>query len=135
MVVKPYVLGDSASIDARIGDDWGIAGQADGMAYTLWDNDKPIACGGVLPVWDGVGSVWCVMSNDVRNHGLELTKKVRFLMNDTMEFYSMHRLNAIVSVNKPEYVRWARLMGFEIETVLEKAAPDKTDLYFMGKVI
>lgn len=135
MVVKPYQLGDSALVNTRARDDWGVAGQADGMAYTLWDGDTPIACGGVLPNYEGVGSVWCVVSDEARHHGLELTKKVKFLMNDTMEFYGMHRLNALVLSDKDEYVRWAKIMGFEVEAKLEQAAPDKTDLYLMGKVV
>lgn len=135
MVVKPYKLGDSALVKMRENDDWGITGQMHGIAYTIWDNDKAIACGGVIPSYEGVGSVWCIVSDDIRGKGLEFTKKVKFLMKDTTSFYGMHKLNAMVMSNNSEYKRWAKLMGFKEEAILEQAAPDKTDLCLMGKVV
>jgi RimJ/RimL family protein N-acetyltransferase len=131
MVVRPYQKGDITKIRIRIGDDWGGFSEnavLSGLAYTLFENGKPVASGGIIPAWEGVGGAWCVISDDVRGQGLRLTRVAKDLMRSTMAIMKIHRLQAFVRTDQPEYRRWAEVFGFEVEGIARCAAPDKTDL-------
>ena len=75
-----------------------------------------------------------MMSDEVRGHGLRLTRFTRTATEIVMKAKGWHRIQATVRCDKPEYQRWARLMGFECEGRLRKAAPDKSDVYLFARV-
>jgi len=47
----------------------------------------------------------------------------------------LHRAHAFVRKDNKEYVQFSKLMGMNIEGVMVKASPEKTDLLMVAKVI
>jgi RimJ/RimL family protein N-acetyltransferase len=138
VVVKPYNDLDITKLRIREGDDWGgfseIAIQS-GNAFTVWDDDEPVAAMGIIPAYKHVGGVWAVITDGARGHGFELTRYAQNLLILMMRNMNMHRVQAFVKKEKPEYVRWAKLLGFEVEGVMRKGTPEQRDMYLMAKVI
>lgn len=137
--VRPYTAGDRECIKVRnidLGQDI-IAENLilQSLSYTIFIGEEPVACGGVIPAGGGVVGCWTIISDNVRGQGLALTRKTKFLLADAMRCYDAHRAQMIVVPGKKEYMRWAKLLGFETEGLLRQATHDKQDRYLMAKVI
>lgn len=71
-----------------------------------------LAIAGVTEVWEGRGIAWSVLSRNAGPHLVALTRSVvRYL--DSLSF---QRLELYVDAQFAAGCRWARLLGFELET-------------------
>ncbi len=135
-MIDSYTPGDVFALDIRDGDGLGIPPEDEvGFGWTMKKEGRPIGCGGFLDIGQGIGLVWVMLSDEVRGHGTKLSRFARKATDIAFETMGWHRIQAAVRCDRPEYQRWARLMGFECEGRLRKAAPDKTDLYLYARVI
>ena len=96
--------------------------------------ERPIGCGGFVEIDTGIGMVWMMLTDEVRGHGLKLSRFARWATEIAFECTGWHRIQTAVRCDRPEYQRWAKLMGYECEGRLRKAAPDKTDIYLYARV-
>ncbi len=138
MVVRPYTKGDLMKVRIRLGDDMGAHSEEamlSGSCFTFFLDGEPVASMGVIHAYHGVGGVWCVISDQVRGHGIEFCRRTRNLLKQSMKIMKIHRAHAFVRKENDEYIRFSRLMGMKIEGVMEKASPEKTDLLMVAKVI
>jgi RimJ/RimL family protein N-acetyltransferase len=135
-VIEGYTDGDVHLLDIRDGDGFGVPPKDErGPAWTMKKDGRPIACGGFVGIGDGMAVVWVMATDEVRGHGMKLCRFARNATKIVFETMGWHRIHAAVRVDRPEYQRWAELMGFEREGCMRKAAPDKTDLYLYARVI
>lgn len=137
MEIREYKKGDVLKIAVRLGDDWGGVNETamqSGAAFTFLINSQPVAVMGIIPVYQGVGGVWCFISDAVRGHGYELCRRSKTLLDKSMAAMNLHRVQAFVERDKTEYIRWSKIMGFNVEGVLFKGAPDKKDTLLVAKV-
>lgn len=136
IVIDGYTKGDAAKLNVRPGDGLGIQPEDQpSPAWTMKKDGHPIACGGFVDIGHGIAMVWVIASDEVRGHGRMLCRFARQAIDIVTEDLGWHRIQAVVRCDRPEYERWARLMGFEREGRLRKAAPDKSDLYLYARVL
>lgn len=136
IVIDSYQEGDVFKLNIRDGDGFGVPPEDEiGFGWTMKKDGAPIGCGGFIDIGHGIGVVWVMLSDAVRGHGLRLCRFARIATDIAFEEMGWHRIQAAVRCDRPEYQRWAKLMGFEREGKLRKAAPDKTDLYLYARVI
>lgn len=136
IVIDGYKKGDVYKLKLREGDGFGVPPEEEiGFGWTMKKDGHPIGCGGFVHVDDGIGLVWMMMTDEVRGHGMKLCRFARRAVKIAFEEMGWHRIHAAVRVDRPEYMRWAQLMGFQCEGRLRKAAPDKTDLYVYARVL
>jgi hypothetical protein len=87
-------------------------------AFTIWDDHEGkqsptvVACGGVLPIWQGRAAVWAFLGDDARRHMPYLTLFTRGVLNR----HPAHRIEATVLTGWRPAHRWVEALGFELET-------------------
>lgn len=69
-----------------------------GPSWTALSDDVPMGCAGVVLPWPGIGLCWMVVSDELGQHGLWLTRTVRTFLREVVRQHQLHRLEA-VSVN------------------------------------
>lgn len=106
---------------------------ADGMTYTLdldtarelektgtcwtglFDGD-PIACGGMIPIWGNRKQAWMLLNEKTGPHMFWITKQVAEILERTKG-----RIELTVRADFELGHRWARMLGFEVESPLLKS--------------
>jgi len=137
LIIKPYSSGDWARVKIRWGDGFAPAPDdmiMNGIAGTVYAGDSVIACGGVLPLYEGVGQVWSYVSDEARGHGRFIVRNVRNAIPVIMEEMNLHRVQATVQSHREEYIRFAKAIGLEWESTMKCAAPTGEDMEMFVKV-
>lgn len=100
-------------------------------ARTLVDGDDVLAIVGVAELWDGVGTVWTLLSDESRKHGVLLTKGVRRYIKMLHEERGYWRLQATVKRFDEPARLWIIRLGFSYEGTMVAYGPDATthDMY------
>lgn len=118
------------SIEDRVG--LCMAQAEAGLAYAVMDGDDVACVGGVLcdAGWPGRGVVWSIVAEGARMHGL--TRIVRVWLDGL----PLPRLELYVDATFLPGCKWARLLGFELETPtpMRKFLPNGSDAYMFGRV-
>ena len=118
--------GDFINLDADVG-------EASVFAATFVSGTRPVGCVGGQVQWPGVAQIWAVLSDDLRGHGLAVTRACRRLLARECEKYAIRRVHCLVRADNGEYLRWISLLGFEHEFTMHRAAPDGADLWGMTR--
>ncbi len=137
MIIREYKGGDINFIKSRNGDTIIDNAAFDVMAVasrarSIYKGEKLVAILTMTELWKGVTQVGAVISDDARGYGVELTKACRKEFVLGLESFNAHRCHIMVSVEKREYVRWAKLIGFSVESVMERAGTDGEDILIMA---
>ena len=103
-----------------------------GDAWAALHDGKPIACGGLVKVWEGRAYAWALLGNDARRHMLALTRATR----RGLETGGFRRVEMAVQAGFEQGEHWARLLGFSRETPEPMRAylPNGQDAYLYAKV-
>ncbi len=80
-------------------------------SFTYVAEGEPIACGGVVPQWNGRGVAWAYLKDCTGPHMLAITRAARAIIDE-----SPGRVEATVREDFAAGHRWMRLLGFEVET-------------------
>lgn len=95
-----------------------------GPAYTLIDDGKILACGGISLIWEGRGLMWSLISDSLR--GPQFIRMHRIVLR-FLEMHELRRIEITVDHHWPRAHRWAKLLGFKHEAYLPKYAPNGLD--------
>lgn len=95
--------------------------------YAVFWNKKIIACGGVIPMWDGRATVWGIIDKSVVGSSMIWVHRfVKEHIDDALES-RFHRLEMTVNMDFPQGSRWAEMLGFEFEGILKQYDPWRND--------
>ena len=103
-----------------------------GLSFTALHRGKPIGCGGIRPLWKGVGEAWVMFGPNVRNHTLFLYRNTKNYMKKLAWKYKFHRIQAYCRTDFPQAFGFLEILGFKMEGKAYKYNPDRTDAYFMA---
>jgi RimJ/RimL family protein N-acetyltransferase len=103
-------------------------------AYTGYVNDKPIGCGGVVILWDGVGEVWLIVSREVESHKVQAVKVLKRMCEIILLKHELRRIQAIIRTDFPQAVKLVESLGFEREGTLRNYCPDGQDSYMYARL-
>lgn len=105
-----------------------------GPAYSVFDGDSLVFCGGVVIQWDGVGEGWLICNCDVKRY----VREVYFYSDNYLERIiidsHLHRVQATVPVHWGQGVRFLERLGFYREGLLRNYGPDKEDYYMFSRI-
>jgi hypothetical protein len=90
----------------------------------------PVACAGLLPVWEHRALAWSLISRDAGRSMNEITRKILEVLDEC----TFRRIEMYVRPGFHEAFRWAVLLGFEFEAVLEAADPAGGDMVLFKRV-
>lgn len=83
-----------------------------GPGWTILVNDKAVACATISDLRDGRGFMWAAIGADAGPYLLRATRIGVRMMNES----PYKRIEAIVKYGFAAGEKWARLLGFELET-------------------
>lgn len=86
------------------------------QARTILLEDRPIMCGGVIQYWPGRWMLWANLSPNSARHMLYITQQTRKYLNEYKG-----RIEFTVRKDFIPGQRWAKALGFTVETPLLKA--------------
>jgi hypothetical protein len=89
--------------------------------YTVWEDNEPYAMYGATVISQGHGRCFFVCKDEVRDRPLTMTKLAKWFLEESKDQY--RRLDATVRVDFPEGLRWAEMLGFEVEGVMKDYDP------------
>lgn len=86
---------------------------ASGDAFSVFDAAGELqACLGVFELWTGRGLGWALLSGNVTQLMVPITKRARAFFDAS----AYRRVEAYVDPNFPQALRWVELLGFKRET-------------------
>lgn len=95
-----------------------VLAQIEGQnSWTGVVDGEPIACAGTVFQWPGRYTAWAYMGRNTGPHMRWITREV--LKN--LSKFTQCRIELTVRADFPAGQRWARMLGFEVETPLLKA--------------
>ncbi len=118
-----------------IGDNFDVLAEVHARypATTAMDeDDKPLACFGITPLWNGVAIAWAAFRGDISDYGVTLFKGSKAFLDDLMESY--HRIQCEVVASNEKAVKFIEKFGFEREATMRKYSPDEQDVYLYARV-
>lgn len=91
------------------------------IGVTLLVDDEVKGCGGIMPLWTGVGDGWALVTDWLRDHPVLLTKAFkRFILDHTSEF---KRVQITVEESFEKAQAFAEFLGFTPEGRMEYYSP------------
>lgn len=92
-------------------------------------NGQPIFAAGVNLFWEGVGECWIRILDPAigLGHAFLIIDEGKKLLKEMMDYYRIHRLQAIVRADDERTLRFDQFMGFEIECTMKEYFADRCD--------
>ena len=128
--VRQYVPDDYITVNRRYFDSLTIMhfpnprsvanNLARGPAFTGLADGEIIACGGILPLWKGVGEAWVVSSELVSLYPITFAKVIWRKMKAIIEELELERVQTTVDAEHKVSQRWLERMNFKNEGVMRK---------------
>lgn len=123
--VTAFFKEDIREINEDIAKTFDMCTLDESTARSLFYNDKIIAAGGIVKMWEGVGTAWAVLGNieNKRKVALLYKKHLYKMMIDNR----FHRLQADILVGFDKGVRFVEFLGFKFEGTMKAYDKDKRD--------
>lgn len=111
-----------------------IRNQAEnGTAMTTFLHGEPIAVTGVALLWNGVGELWSLFDEKIRNNPATMLRTGKSYCDIAIRYLHLHRLQITVRTDDERAIRYAKHLGFNTECVMQKYGPDKIDYLLMTR--
>ena len=102
--------------------------------YTLLDDGKIVAMGGVHMLWNKVGEAWVLLSKHAKSKPRTVAKYADLMFDVIVHKNKLERIQASIAVNDAKAIRFGKWLGFEMEGLMRKYGPDGSDYYRLARV-
>ena len=102
-----------------------------GSSWTGICRGKVIAVFGIRYIWSGLAEMWMIPSKDIYKNAILLLRGARAITDTTIRDYEIKRLQICVKVENDVALRFAKSLGFSVESVMTKFGPEGADYYMM----
>ena len=102
-----------------------------GIARSAMLGGEPIACAGLIELWQGRAYAWAYIGEQARGHWHTVHRAVR----DVVRGARWARVEMAVEVRDPGAKRWAAPLGFDFEGVARKWTTDGRDVEIWARVV
>lgn len=92
--------------------DYGPALMLSGPAFSAFEGERLLGCGGVVEFGKHRAEVWALLSTDIGPHMRQITRAV----NGWLSIAPYQRVEANVATGFEAGKRWIRLLGFQAES-------------------
>jgi hypothetical protein len=100
------------------------------VSGSVFHAGKLAACGGVFELWRGRAMAWAALSADAGPALVEITRHVLRGLNAS----PFRRVELYARLDFAPSMRWAKLLGFQFESIMRAGAPDGADLAVYARV-
>lgn len=105
----------------------------EGHGFTLIDRGYPILCGGIRPVWNGVGEAWVFTGKRLDDKPIKYCKAFFAKSLDMVKDHKYHRIQASVRKDFETAQRFAKWWGLQKEGLMTGWGPDGSDYFMMAR--
>ncbi len=135
IIFREYEAGDVFKVKLRVDDSMGLPiGDIPGISWTIEVDGEVAACFGLHNEVGGIATLWAYGSEQIRGYGRDIIKFGKSFTDDAINVLKFQRIQAVVRADRPEYVRFIELFGFEKEGLMRKAAATGDDIYLYSRV-
>jgi hypothetical protein len=101
-------------------------------AYTAIQQStgRPLACSGICELWAGRAMCWASLDIDARPAFPAMHRR----MKRELDLAPFKRLEMYVTPGFLQAWRWAEMLGFVLEGLMEAGSPDGRDLYVFKRI-
>lgn len=116
-------------------EDWQAQRDAAIGSWTAEHDGEPVAIGFLWRRWNGrAESAMLISSGVVGPMMLPIHRHVSDILREAFESGGIHRIEAVVRAGFGPGMRWAGMLGFELEGVMRKYGPDGSDYLLYAKI-
>lgn len=110
------------------------SGLAGGTAWSAVHAGRVVCCAGLQPIWPGRAAAWALFSKWFTPPlFLRLHLFARGVL-DNAQANGLRRIETQIDPEFPQAVRWAMLLGFEIEGLMRRFLPDGREMYLVARI-
>lgn len=102
-----------------------------GGGWTAIDDGEVIACAGMVEQWQGRALAWAMLSGDI---GPMRFMRVSRAVRKALGMAQYRRIEMQVDADHPQAIRWAQMLGFEVESKMRAFLPDGRDAYMFVRI-
>ena len=106
-----------------------------GMSFTGMLNNKPIAAGGVFPLWDGVAEGWVLATEEINKYPITFSKVIKLRCDMLLKNNSIKRFQTSVKADCDVAIRFAKFLGLIEEGLMKNYVPDGADFYRFARIL
>jgi RimJ/RimL family protein N-acetyltransferase len=89
------------------------------LAVTIIQDGRILACGGILPIGDGLGYCWLFGSTYLHLARMWFFRETLKWLHGMFETLSLHRLQTVCHVDDTQGIKWVEALGFIAEGTLK----------------
>lgn len=101
-----------------------------GNGYTALVDGMPIACAGLVEQWEGRALAWALIAENAGPHFVRITRAVR----RALDIAQYRRIEAHVDAEFGAGIRWAQMLGFEVESKMAQFTPEGRDAFMYVRI-
>jgi hypothetical protein len=103
----------------------------DSPAFMACDGDTVIAAAGIIPQWQGCAIAWSTLAGNIGGaRMLAVHRAVRRYLDEC----GIRRVEMLVAMGHKKGVRWARMLGFECESLQHAKLPNGGDAWLFVRL-
>jgi hypothetical protein len=106
-----------------------------GMSFTGMLDNKPIAAGGVFPLWDGVAEGWVLATKKINAYPITFSKVIKLRTEMMLKNNNFKRLQTSVKADCAVAIRFAKFLGLKEEGLMKNYGPDGADFYRFARIL
>ena len=106
-----------------------------GMSFTGLLNNKPIAAGGIFPLWDGCAEGWVLATKEINNYPITFAKVIKQRTDMMIKNNFIRRLQTSVKADCLVALKFVKFLGLKEEGLMKGYGPDGSDFYRFARII
>jgi hypothetical protein len=95
---------------------------------------EPVAVGGFVPIWPGVGSGWMLGTGRWEEVIVEVTRAMKKHILPTLDARGVHRIECRAMAANTASIRWLEMLGFKREAVTAQFGQGREDFVLCARV-
>ncbi|MFO1188511.1 MAG: GNAT family acetyltransferase [Alphaproteobacteria bacterium] len=111
-----------------------IQGLVRSRAIAIVDGADVLVCAGLARRWPGRTVGWALLSHKIRPNRFLAVHRLIAAALDRAEMRDPGRIEVQIDPSHAAALRWARLLGFEVEGRMCRYLPDGRDMILMARV-
>tara|TARA_R110000744_G_scaffold138440_5_gene249252 strand:+ start:177 stop:656 length:480 start_codon:yes stop_codon:yes gene_type:complete len=101
------------------------------LSWAAIGKGRVVAVFGLRSVWPGLMEVWMLPSEGIEQHAISFIRGSKSLIDIAIGDYDVNRLQICVKKDNTTAFRFAKALGFEVESTMTKFGPEGADYYMM----
>jgi len=105
-----------------------------GFSWTGICQGRPVAVFGVRPLWSTNFEAWMVPGEGIERNAIAVLRGARHILDSVIVEFGLLRLQITVRCENEVAFRFAKRLGFKVESKMLRFGPEGADYYLMTRI-